>query len=59
VVRARTGAAWHTAVLPGAQARYAPPGGRAPDEVLVFGVDRTGRAGPTARAAAAGPLAAR
>jgi uncharacterized lipoprotein YddW (UPF0748 family) len=59
VVRARTGAAWHTAVLPGAQARYAPPDGRAPDEVLVFGVDRTGRAGPTARAAAAGPLAAR
>jgi uncharacterized lipoprotein YddW (UPF0748 family) len=59
VVRARSGRAWHTAVLPGSQGRYAPPGGRAPDEVLVFGVDRTGREGPTARAAAAPAVAAR
>ena len=59
VVRARTGGTWHTAVLPGSQGRYAPPGGRAPDEVLVFGVDRTGREGPTARAAAAPAVAAR
>jgi uncharacterized lipoprotein YddW (UPF0748 family) len=59
VVRARSGRDWRTAVLPGAQARLDAADGRAPDEVLVFGVDRTGRAGPAARAAAAGPLAAR
>jgi hypothetical protein len=59
VVRARAGGAWHTAVVPGSQARWAAPDGRPVDEVLVFGVDRTGREGPTARAALAAPLAAR
>jgi uncharacterized lipoprotein YddW (UPF0748 family) len=59
MVRARSGGTWHTAVLPGTQARYTPPGGRAPDEVLVFGVDRTGREGATARIAAPSPLATR
>jgi uncharacterized lipoprotein YddW (UPF0748 family) len=59
VVRARSGRSWETAVLPGTQARFTPASGQAPDEVLVFGVDRTGRGGPAARAAAAGPLASR
>jgi uncharacterized lipoprotein YddW (UPF0748 family) len=49
VVRARAGVAWRTAVVPGDQTRWAPPDGRAPDEALVFAVDRSGREGPTAR----------
>jgi uncharacterized lipoprotein YddW (UPF0748 family) len=58
-VRVRTGTTWHTAVLPGSQTRWTPPAGGAPDEVLVFAVDRTGREGPTARAAATPPIAIR
>jgi hypothetical protein len=59
VVRARQGGVWRVAVLPGAQGRYLPPGFSAVDEALVSAVDRTGREGPAARAAAPAPLAVR
>jgi uncharacterized lipoprotein YddW (UPF0748 family) len=61
VVRARTGGTWRTAIIPGDSAGWRT--GRdaeydAPlDEALVFAVDRSGRAGPTVRAAR-GALAA-
>ncbi len=52
VVRARHGATWTTEVVPGAHATVVAPGPAtrgAPDEVLVFALDRAGRAGPSAR----------
>ncbi|GLC27687.1 glycoside hydrolase family 10 protein [Roseisolibacter agri] len=52
VVRSRHGALWTTEVVPGARARTAAPAPAtrgAPDEVLVFGLDRAGRAGAPAR----------
>jgi uncharacterized lipoprotein YddW (UPF0748 family) len=52
VVRARQGGVWRVAVLPGAETRWAPPGLSAVDEATAAGVDRTGREGPAARAAA-------
>lgn len=52
VVRARYGALWTTDVVPGTRERTAPaaPATRgAPDEVVVYGLDRAGRAGAPAR----------
>jgi uncharacterized lipoprotein YddW (UPF0748 family) len=52
VVRARYGALWTTEVVPGTRARTAAPAPATrgvPDEVLVFGLDRAGRAGAPAR----------
>jgi uncharacterized lipoprotein YddW (UPF0748 family) len=60
VVRSRHGGTWTTEVVPGARARTAAPAPAtrgAPDEVLVFALDRAGRAGPAARTA--GAVAAR
>lgn len=57
VVQLREGARWGTVVLPGGAREYVPvraayAGGDAygPDEVRVYGVDRTGRDGPAGRA---------
>jgi hypothetical protein len=52
VVRARYGALWTTDVVPGTRERTAAPAPATrgvPDEVLVFGLDRAGRAGVPAR----------
>lgn len=62
IVRARAGARWHVAVLPGDSLRWRLPAGEplpALDEALVFAVDRTGRASDTTRVARPAFAAAR
>ena len=52
-VRARVGSRWRTTIVPGDTRTLAVrDGDRGADEVLVFGVDRTGREGATSRVAA-------
>ncbi|HET6228526.1 MAG TPA: family 10 glycosylhydrolase [Longimicrobiaceae bacterium] len=51
-IRARYGAAWVTEIVPGWATEHPLPSreGAVPDEVIVYGVDRTGRAGKPAHA---------
>lgn len=65
VVQLREGDRWDTVILPGSAREYVPVGrayaggeARGPDEVRAYGVDRTGRDGPAARAGLGAPIAA-